>query len=153
WSLGRVVQVSYQLSEAEYAAAESGEGWVQRLLVGLELAVTWLQPLLTANNYEWCVLQGVVHGVLDKVVARLEALLSRKAFSQLGGLQLDRDTRTLVSHLADLTHRTVRDKFARLNQVHSATEMALVLGLESVDELVDYWGGDSALTWRLTAAE
>ncbi|KAL6746871.1 component of oligomeric golgi complex 4 [Haematococcus lacustris] len=140
--LEEVAAVSYQLSEAEYAAAESGEGWVQRLLVGLELAVTWLQPLLTANNYE-----GMVHGVLDKVVARLEALLSRKAFSQLGGLQLDRDTRTLVSHLADLTHRTVRDKFARLNQ------MALVLGLESVDELVDYWGGDSALTWRLTAAE
>lgn len=32
-------------------------------------------------------------------------------------------------------------------------QMALVLGLESVDELRDYWGGDSALTWRLSAAE
>ncbi len=32
-------------------------------------------------------------------------------------------------------------------------QMALVLGLESVDELSDYWGGDSAITWRLSAAE
>lgn len=32
-------------------------------------------------------------------------------------LQLERDTRTLVNHLGDLTTRTVRDKFARLNQV------------------------------------
>lgn len=31
--------------------------------------------------------QGVVHAVLDKLVARLEALLARKQFNQLGGLQ------------------------------------------------------------------
>lgn len=30
-------------------------------------------------------------------MARLEALLARKAFNQLGGLQLDRDIRALVS--------------------------------------------------------
>ena len=32
-------------------------------------------------------------------------------------------------------------------------QMALVLGLESVVELADYWGGDAAITWRLSAAE
>jgi hypothetical protein len=31
--------------------------------------------------------------------------------------------------------------------------MALLLGLESVDELADFWGGESAMTWRLVAAE
>lgn len=45
--------------------------------------------------------QGVVHAVLDKAVVKLEALISRKTFNQLGGLQLDRDVRTLVSACHD----------------------------------------------------
>ena len=31
-----------------------------------------------------------------QVVSRLEAILARKPFNQLGGLQLDRDTRLMV---------------------------------------------------------
>jgi hypothetical protein len=67
------------------------------------------------------------------VAARLEAIVSKKAFNQLGGLAMDRDVRTLVSHLAELTQRTVRDKFARL------TQMATVLSLETPSEILDYW--------------
>uniref|UniRef100_A0A7S3RBF0 Conserved oligomeric Golgi complex subunit 4 n=1 Tax=Dunaliella tertiolecta TaxID=3047 RepID=A0A7S3RBF0_DUNTE len=140
--MDEMATASYALSEAEYSAGEFGDGWASRLLVVLEATLLWMQPLLTTNNYE-----GVLHSVLDKVVARLETLLARKAFNQLGGLQLDRDIRALVGHLSELTSRTVRDKFARLNQ------MALVLGLETVEELADYWGGDSTITWRLSAAE
>lgn len=46
-----------------------------------------------------------------------QVLLSRKQFSQLGGLQLDRDVRHLVAATGEMTTRTVRDKFARLTQV------------------------------------
>ena len=51
----------------------------------------------------------------------------------------------------------MRDKLARLSQ------MAMLLGFESVDEVLDYWtpasgggdggGGGSGITWRLSAAE
>jgi hypothetical protein len=83
-----------------------------------------------------------------------------------------------VGHVSDLTQRTIRDKLARLNQVRtrsvclsclqalvmqaglivvscscSRSQMALVLGLEGVDELRDFWGGESAITWRLSATE
>lgn len=37
-----------------------------------------------------------VQAVVDKVAVRLEALLARKPFTQLGGLQLDKDARQLV---------------------------------------------------------
>jgi hypothetical protein len=88
------------------------------------------------------------HLIVDKLVQRLEVLLSRKQFNQLGGLQLDRDARGLVAQLSELTARTVRDKFARLNQ------MAIILSLESVDEFLDYWGDESGhITWRLAPAE
>ncbi|KAL0381269.1 UNVERIFIED_CONTAM: Conserved oligomeric Golgi complex subunit [Sesamum angustifolium] len=74
--------------------------------------------------------------------------MMQKRFSQLGGLQLDRDARTLVSHFSSMTQRTVRDKFSRL------TQMATILNLEKVSEILDFWGENSGpMTWRLTPAE
>ncbi|GAU13708.1 hypothetical protein TSUD_348130 [Trifolium subterraneum] len=65
-------------------------------------------------------------------------------FSQLGGLQLDREARALVSHFSIMIQRTVRDKFARL------TQMATILNFEKVSEILDFWGENSGpMTWRL----
>ena len=50
-------------------------------------------------------LQVLLHLLLDKLVARLEALMGRKQFSQLGGLQLERDARLLLSGLQELSTR------------------------------------------------
>lgn len=58
-----------------------------------------------------------------------QVLLSRKAFTQLGGLQLDRDVRVLVAATGEMTGRTVRDKFARLTQV-SVGWMFILLGVQ-----------------------
>ncbi|KAG2447879.1 hypothetical protein HYH02_007335 [Chlamydomonas schloesseri] len=162
-TLDEVAALSYSLSEAEYGAGEAeGGGWAGRLVLALSALSGLLRPLLTPANWE--VLFGAL---LDKLAARLEALLLRKPFSQLGGLALDRDVRLLGAGLADLTARTVRDRLARLSQ------MAVLLGLEGLDELMDYWGqggggaggggggggGDGAgggagmINWRLSAAE
>ncbi|PQQ16053.1 conserved oligomeric Golgi complex subunit 4-like [Prunus yedoensis var. nudiflora] len=141
--LDHVGTISYELSEAQYADNEVNDPWVQRLLHAVETNVAWLQPLMTANNYD-----SFVHLVLDFIVKRLEATMIQKRFSQLGGLQLDRDARALVSHFSSMTQRTVRDKFARL------TQMATILNLEKVSEILDFWGENSGpMTWRLTPAE
>ncbi|XP_061338849.1 conserved oligomeric Golgi complex subunit 4 [Gastrolobium bilobum] len=135
--------INYELSEAEYADNEVNDPWVQRLLHAVETNVAWLQPLMTANNYD-----SFVHLVIDFIVKRLEVIMMQKRFSQLGGLQLDRDARALVSHFSIMTQRTVRDKFARL------TQMATILNLEKVSEILDFWGENSGpMTWRLTPAE
>lgn len=47
----------------------------------------------------------------------MDAILATKRFSQLGGLQLDRDVRALVAYAGELTQRSVRDRFAELTQV------------------------------------
>uniref|UniRef100_A0A6P4A637 Conserved oligomeric Golgi complex subunit 4 n=1 Tax=Ziziphus jujuba TaxID=326968 RepID=A0A6P4A637_ZIZJJ len=141
--LDGVATISYELSEAEYADNEVNDPWVQRLLHAVESNVAWLQPLMTANNYD-----SFVHLVIDFIVKRLEVTMMQKRFSQLGGLQLDRDARALVSHFSSMTQRTVRDKFARL------TQMATILNLEKVSEILDFWGENSGpMTWRLTPAE
>lgn len=141
--LDSVGAISYELSEAEYADNEVNDPWVQKLLHDVETNIAWLQPLMTANNYDL-----FVHLVIDFVVKRLEVIMMQKRFSQLGGLQLDRDARALVSHFNGMTQRTVRDKFARL------TQMATILNLEKVSEILDFWGENSGpMTWRLTPAE
>lgn len=141
--LDSVATVSYELSEEEYAENEVNDPWVQRLLHAVETNSGWLQPLMTSNNYD-----SFVHLVIDFIVKRLEVIMMQKRFSQLGGLQLDRDVRALVSHFSGMTQRTVRDKFARL------TQMATILNLEKVSEILDFWGENAGpMTWRLTPAE
>ncbi|KAL9266331.1 Conserved oligomeric Golgi complex subunit 4-like protein [Drosera capensis] len=141
--LDNVATISYELSEADYAENELNDPWVQRLLHAFETNAAWLQPFMTTNNYD-----ALVHLVIDFMVKRLEVIMMQKRFSQLGGLQLDRDTRALVSHFSSMTQRTVRDKFARL------TQMATILNLEKVTEILDFWGENSGpMTWRLTPAD
>ncbi|KAI3882934.1 hypothetical protein MKW92_027942 [Papaver armeniacum] len=106
---------------------------VQKLLHAVETNATWLQPTMTSSNYD-----SFVHLIIDFIVKRLEVTMMQKKFSQLGGLQLDRDARALVSHFSGMTQRTVRDKFARL------TQMATILNLEK---------NAGPMTWRLTPAE
>ncbi|KIY96251.1 Conserved oligomeric Golgi complex subunit 4 [Monoraphidium neglectum] len=172
-ALDQVGAASYLLGDDDYLQAEAEDGWVGRLLAALDGQLRWLQPRLTPGAWE-----GLFHSLLDKLLARLEVLLSRKQFSQLGGLQLDRDVRALVAATGEMTSRTVRDKFARLTQAgpmrlageavriggggagggrlphHNTHVMATVLSLESVQEFLDYWGDDAGhITWRLTPAE
>lgn len=77
-----------------------------------------------------------------QVIDRLEATMRLKKFNQLGGLQLDQDVRVLTNTLSDITQQAVRDNFARLSQ------MATILSLESVSEILDYWGDTSPISWR-----
>uniref|UniRef100_A0A8C5FX76 Conserved oligomeric Golgi complex subunit 4 n=1 Tax=Gadus morhua TaxID=8049 RepID=A0A8C5FX76_GADMO len=82
------------------------------------------------------------------VAMEMEKTVLKCTFSRLGGLQFDKELRSLVAYLTTVTTWTIRDKFARL------TQMATVLNLERVTEILDYWGPNSGpLTWRLTPAE
>lgn len=141
--LDSAATISYKLSEAEYADCDINDPWVQRFLHAVETNVAWLRPLMTTNNFDL-----LLHLAVDFTVKRLEVIMIQKRFSQLGGLQLDREVRASVSHFSSMTQRIVRDKFARLTQV------ATVLNLEKVSEILDFWGENSGpMTWRLTPAE
>ena len=217
--MDEVSTVNFELTEAQYAANEVAESWVQRFLVAFMACLQFLSPIMAAGPYD-----AVVSNILDKVrerregelfrgpwrgppfsalgaqgpgpvrtspwrrgracggagrpgapfarksspekkktlrphcspstpptfpqvVDRVEALLRLKRFNQLGGLQLDRNIRDLVTSLADLTQRSVRDKFARLTQV------ATLLSCESMAEVQEFFGPDAAntaYTWRLS---
>ena len=61
--LDEVGQVGYELSDAEYAANEVEDTWVQALLAALAAYLNTLQPLLTPANYE-----QLVALLLEKVI-------------------------------------------------------------------------------------
>ena len=64
-----------------------------------------------------------------------------------GGLQLDKEIRVLINYLTSLTSWSTREKFSRLTQI------AILLSLENLQELFEYWNSPLAITWRLTPNE
>lgn len=66
----------------------------------------------------------------------------------MGGLILDKEIRSLVSYMSNATSWSIREKFSRLTQI------ALILNLEKVTEILEYWGSENCtFTWRLTPKE
>lgn len=65
--LDEVTGVSYELSEAQYAANERQDTWVQRLLGTLVRLATWLQPLTTGQVFD---------AILGLIIDRVGSLLA-----------------------------------------------------------------------------
>lgn len=70
-------------------------------------------------------------------------------YHQLGGLQFDKELRSLVGYLTAVTQWTIRDKFARLTQI------ATILNLEKVRlRRISHSVGlqEMRMNWRLEAS-
>ncbi|XP_060563239.1 conserved oligomeric Golgi complex subunit 4-like isoform X2 [Ruditapes philippinarum] len=137
------LSTSHNISDDDYTNFEANDPWVQNFIVSLDSMLGNFKESLTSNNYE-----KFVSLITGEITTSLEKAVLKSAFNRLGGLQFDKELRVLVGYLTSVTTWTIRDKFARL------TQMATVLNLEKVDELLDYWGPNSGpLTWRLTPSE
>lgn len=135
------VESSYEIEASGGGALAPVSHWSHALMREFADYAAWLQPLLTPGMFE-----SVAFATIDKIVMRMEATVSQKRFTQLGGLQLERDVRGMVVTLSDITTRSVRDKFARLQQ------LASVLGVESADEANELMN-EAAVGWRLNALD
>lgn len=120
---------------------DSLSSWPQLLVNEFLKQYLWLQPVLTLAVFE-----GVVLTAIDKITSRMEAAISQKRFTQLGGLQLERDVRALLLGFSEVTSRTIRDRFARLQQT------ATILGVESAEEAMEL-ASSGAGAWRLGSLE
>merc|ERR1711976_469685 len=118
------------MSEAQHAANQAENLWVQRVVEAMQAQTTNLKAKLTPGNAE-----GVLLKMVAFVVSKLETLVSTKKFNQLGGLQLDRDIRSLRDFFIQAASSSVRDKFTRLTQI------ANILTVEQPHEVLQYWDG------------
>ncbi|KAM9545047.1 conserved oligomeric Golgi complex subunit 4-like isoform 1-T1 [Salvelinus alpinus] len=129
--------------QEEFNEYEANDPWVQQLIVNLEQLMAEFKAGLSSVIYD------TLTSLMTSLVSmEMEKTVLKCTFSRLGGLQFDKELRSLVAYLTTVTTWTIRDKFARL------TQMATILNLERVTEILDYWGPNSGpLTWRLTPAE
>ncbi|XP_036442066.1 conserved oligomeric Golgi complex subunit 4 [Colossoma macropomum] len=141
--ISNFLSVSHNIEEEEFSEYEANDPWVQQLIVQLEQLMAEFKVGLSPMIYD------TLTSLMTSLIAmELEKTVFKCTFSRLGGLQFDKELRSLVAYLSSVTSWTIRDKFARL------TQMATVLNLERVSEILDYWGPNSGpLTWRLTPAE
>lgn len=139
---------NHMMTEEELAAYEAGETFIQFLIVQLDGLLNSFKKSLSERNYDI-----LVSMLATDVTARFERSVKKSAFNRLGGLILDQEVRTLGSFLTGATSWTVRDKMARL------TQLAIVLNLEKVTELSDYYDPKNQndcgpfTAWRLTSNE
>jgi len=135
--------VNFELTEAEQARNEAEDPFVQSLITGLDTIIKSLREILTESNTE-----AIVQRTLHSVTTRIEEVAMQKKFNQLGGLQFDKDVRTLKNYFNQVSTSPIRDKFTRLTQI------AFMLGsLEDASEIGLYWGEASSMNWRLSADE
>uniref|UniRef100_A0A8C7QZ33 Conserved oligomeric Golgi complex subunit 4 n=1 Tax=Oncorhynchus mykiss TaxID=8022 RepID=A0A8C7QZ33_ONCMY len=137
------LSISHSIEEEEFNEYEANDPWVQQLIVNLEQLMAEFKAGLSSVIYD------TLTSLMTSLVSmEMEKTVLKCTFSRLGGLQFDKELRSLVAYLTTVTTWTIRDKFARL------TQMATILNLERVTEILDYWGPNSGpLTWRLTPAE
>ncbi|XP_010716206.1 conserved oligomeric Golgi complex subunit 4 isoform X3 [Meleagris gallopavo] len=137
------LSISHSIEEEEFSDYEANDPWVQQFIVHLEQQMTEFKVGLSPAIYD------NLTGLMTSLIAtELEKVLLKSSFNRLGGLQFDKELRSLIAYLTTVTTWTIRDKFARLSQI------ATILNLERVTEILDYWGPNSGpLTWRLTPAE
>ncbi|XP_032219195.1 conserved oligomeric Golgi complex subunit 4 isoform X2 [Nematostella vectensis] len=135
--------ISHNISEEEFSYYEVNDPFIQNFITHLDSVLTSFKGPLTTSNYD-----SLVSYVATDITALVEKAVIKTNFNRLGGLQLDKELRSLVGYLTAVTQWTIRDKFARLTQIST------LLNLEKVSEIMDYWGANSGpLTWRLTPAE
>ncbi|XP_030621649.1 conserved oligomeric Golgi complex subunit 4 isoform X2 [Chanos chanos] len=141
--ISNFLSISHNIEEEEFSEYEANDPWVQQLIVQLERLMAEFKVGLSPVIYD------TLSSLMTNLIAmEMEKTVFKCTFSRLGGLQFDKELRSLVAYLSSVTSWTIRDKFARL------TQMATILNLERVSEILDYWGPNSGpLTWRLTPAE
>eukprot|EP00210_Caulerpa_lentillifera_P000479 g462.t1 len=142
-NLQEITKCEYQLDEQSYEQLSEMELWPHHITAQIERYSNQLMTRLTTENHS-----QVIDALMNALVRRFEVQLMQKKFNQLGGLQLDRDVRLLVTRFSEMTQSAVRERFSRL------TQMGTILCFESVEEMLDYWGDEGgSIDWKLSPGE
>lgn len=137
------LSISHKLTPEEFSSYDANEPFIRSLVMNLESLLGEFKLRLTPTNYDSFILI-----IADEVIMQFEKNILKTEFNRMGALMLDKEIRTLISYISNSTSWSVREKFLRLTQI------ALILNLEKVTEIFEYWGSDtSCFTWRLTPKE
>ena len=116
--------VTHNLTEEMFSDFAANDPWVQQTILNIDTLLKSFKLSLTQTNFD-----SFVNIVASEVTVQLEKAVTKSSFNRLGGLQFDKEVRSLSSFLASVTSWSVRDKFSRLQQ------MAAILNIETPSEI------------------
>ncbi|CAB4056847.1 COG4 [Lepeophtheirus salmonis] len=96
--LKSVFKPSHDIDEEEFDSNEANDPFIQQLIINLDGLLSSFKSSLTPSNYE-----AFICIVSEEVTVQLEKVVMKSSFSRLGGLQFDREVRSLVSFLTKLS--------------------------------------------------
>ena len=120
---------SHNITDEMFSDYAANDPWVQQTIVNIDMLIQSFKPSLTQANFD-----SFVNIVASEVTLQLEKTVLKISFNRLGGLQFDKEVRSLSSFLTSLTSWTIRDKFSRLQQ------MASILNIETLAEIEECTG-------------
>ena len=127
---------NHNIDEDTFADYEANDPFVQNLIMNLDNLLNSFKSSLSSSNFD-----TFVEMLVGEVTLQVEKSAFKSKFSRLGGLQFDREIRSLVSFFASFCP-SMREKFAKINQ------MATILNLENVAEMNDF-----SENWKFNHAE
>jgi hypothetical protein len=137
--------VRYALSETQFALNDASDPWAHQFVHSLDvLFAPYAHPVRGLGPASFRALLGLA---ASYVAERLEMSLRKRHFTQLGGLQLDKDLRSVMGFFADRGGFELRGIFARLQQI------AALLNLDALAEVSDYWTVRGGALRRCLAAD
>lgn len=124
-----IAQASYKLNHAEYSQNQINDPFAQKLIHGISDIIAPIEHVLSPTNT-----MILVSIFMKLLVRQFERHIIKQPFTQLGAEQLDRDIRAFAEYFSQRTPVGVsRDVFHRLSQI------AYLLGLDSLEEVQDEW--------------
>ena len=126
--LAPFAKLSYQLDEATYTSYEVNDPFAWSFVGSLDEVVNPLEEHASPE-----LLDLLLIGLLEYVAQQMESFILQKKFTELGGLQLDKDVRYILAHFMKKCQVSVRDSFSRL------TEISSLLLFQSVDEVEEHY--------------
>jgi len=121
--------VSHHLTDELFSDYAANDPWVQQTIVNIDTLLQSFKPSMTQSNFD-----SFVNIVASEVTLQWEKGVFKTSFNRLGGLQFDKEVRSLSSFLTSVTSWTIRDKFSRLQQ------MAAILNIETLAEIEECSG-------------
>ncbi|KAL1916355.1 uncharacterized protein VTP21DRAFT_5972 [Calcarisporiella thermophila] len=135
-------EVKYVLEEDEFHEADLSDVFVHRFRAGFSSLIAVYKETLTPQNF-----MKLMQHVLDALTKHWEKIIFQSRFNPLGAIRLDKDIRAITQFLSQMTEWPSRDRFTRLTQI------SVLLNLETLEEIYDYWGQGGKGSWRLTVGE
>ncbi|UJR30145.1 hypothetical protein I4U23_017685 [Adineta vaga] len=137
------ITINHKLSEDEFSQYEANDPFIQNFILQIDQLFAPFKTTISSGNFD-----RLISASTNEIVTIWEKVLFKCGFNRLGGLQFDKEVRSLMTYLTNATSLPIRDKFQRL------TQFATLLTLEKLKEINDYWDPTSGkITWRLTPSE